>query len=675
MEFKSLWITTEEFNELTPIDVYHKQLEKKKIPKSPIENYHVYFRKNLFLETCENIYMNISADDYYKLYINGRFVCQGPSCAYTESYNYNCVNISSYLQIGENIIVAHVFYHGRINRAYFSGDNRMGFIADIYSDDTFICGTDESWMYKRAEEFSGETIGYETQFLENIDFNFKDSKFKELNIDKEGYKNAVVNNNDDHIFRENPVATVDVYSVNPKEIIKIEEGKYFIDFGTELSGQLYMKIKGLKGQELRILCGEELSDNPLYVRYEMRCNCTYDETLILSGEEDEVEFYDYKIFRYVNIFTDRDFDTSSISAIVRHHKFNEKITVHSNVPHICEIWEICKNSVKYCAQESILDCVSREKGAYLGDFTISGLSHFYLTGDREYFKKNLYDYACTARISKALMAVANGSYMQEFADYSLLYPLQVLNYLNLTGDSDTARELYPVLEGILEEFIVYERADGLLDNVDDKPNLVDWPQNLRDGYDAKIDRGVERIDCHNVLNAFYIGAHKATEEIAKILNIKRNTRSDTLSAAYIRAFYNTETKIFCDTEKHSHSALHSNALPLYFGIALPEMYDSIKSFIMEKGLSCGVYMAYFVLKGLARINAYDEELKLLINEGEHSWVNMLKEGATTCFEAWGKAQKWNTSLCHPWASTPIIVICEDLNGKQFDLGTVSITPI
>lgn len=72
---------------------------------------------------------------------------------------------------------------------------------------------------------------------------------------------------------------------------------------------------------------------------------------------------------------------------------------------------------------------------------------------------------------------------------------------------------------------------------------------------------------------------------------------------------------------------------------------------------------YFVLKALGKIGAYEEELSLLINDSEHSWVNMLREGATTCFEAWGKEQKWNTSLCHPWACAPIIILFEDLNNK------------
>ena len=59
---------------------------------------------------------------------------------------------------------------------------------------------------------------------------------------------------------------------------------------------------------------------------------------------------------------------------------------------------------------------------------------------------------------------------------------------------------------------------------------------------------------------------------------------------------------------------------------------------------------------------YELIYDLITCEDERSWMNMVKEGATTCFEAWGKDQKWNTSLCHPWASAPIPVIIEDILG-------------
>ena len=44
----------------------------------------------------------------------------------------------------------------------------------------------------------------------------------------------------------------------------------------------------------------------------------------------------------------------------------------------------------------------------------------------------------------------------------------------------------------------------------------------------------------------------------------------------------------------------------------------------------------FCFKALGKMGAYQEEFELLTNESSHSWVNMIREGGTTCFEAWEK---------------------------------------
>lgn len=665
MIFNSCWITTADFENLKPINMFHKENDEKKLAESSFKNYHIHFRKKFYLEKTENVFINISADDYYKLYINGAFAGQGPAPAYPECYNYNKIDISPYLKKGENVIAVHVLYQGLMNRVWFSSDNRQGMIADVYQNSEFLFGTDESWLYSKAREFSGDATGYETQFLENIDFNLEEKGWTELNFDDSGYKKACVKKDADYCFKNEPAVNIDVYKKLPEKIIKLDKGKYFIDFGEEITGAFFMSAQGIKGQKVRITCGEETEENnPMIAKYEMLCNCNYDETCTLSGEKDDFNFYDYKAFRYVNVFTDEDnLDESTFCAIVRHHPFEEKYSLKTDIPYLKDIWKICSNGVKYGSQEAILDCPTREKGLYLGDFTVSGLSRMYLTEDTEYYKKILYDFSATKRVCPGIMAVANCSFMQEIADCSLQYPMQILNYYNYTKDKETVIDLYPTVCAILDYFKKFEREDGLLENVHEKNNIVDWPANLRDDYDAHIALKTYGIDCHNVLNAFYIGALKAVDRLREIIGIDEKSDAELKKKAFINAFYNKETKLFCDTEKLTHSALHSNALSLCFGIATEEMYEDIKSFIMKKGLSCGVQFAYFVLKGLGRIGAYEDELALLVNETEHSWVNMLKEGATTCFEAWGKAQKWNTSLCHPWASAPIIILFEDLNNK------------
>jgi len=117
-----------------------------------------------------------------------------------------------------------------------------------------------------------------------------------------------------------------------------------------------------------------------------------------------------------------------------------------------------------------------------------------------------------------------------------------------------------------------------------------------------------------------------------------------------------------DSEGSNHSSLHANVIPLYYGLEPEGTTDSVADFIIEKGVVCGVYMSYFLLKSLAKAKRYDAVWNILVSESENSWYNMVREGGTTCFEAWGVDQKFNTSLCHPWASAPVSVVIEDLLG-------------
>ena len=111
------------------------------------------------------------------------------------------------------------------------------------------------------------------------------------------------------------------------------------------------------------------------------------------------------------------------------------------------------------------------------------------------------------------MAVASSSLMQEIADYSLLTPAVVTWVYSLEGDKEFVRTLEPYMTGIYEYFLDYTDERGLLDGVTEKWNLVDWPDNLRDGYDFPMTRPRIGKGAHNVLNAFWCGFRDAMDEI------------------------------------------------------------------------------------------------------------------------------------------------------------------
>ena len=70
--FIGKWITDSEFFKLEPRNVFHKQFDKIDLPCREHRNRHILFRKKAELGKFKKATLKITADDYYKLYINGK---------------------------------------------------------------------------------------------------------------------------------------------------------------------------------------------------------------------------------------------------------------------------------------------------------------------------------------------------------------------------------------------------------------------------------------------------------------------------------------------------------------------------------------------------------------------------------------------------------------------------
>ncbi|SFA79550.1 Alpha-L-rhamnosidase N-terminal domain-containing protein [Cohnella sp. OV330] len=678
--WRARWIQDADFGGFAPLHLLHKELEPFDLPEHPVEllNRHMLVRRvfTLGADECagKRMWLDISADDYFKLYLNGAFVAQGPAQGYAFHYPYMRLDVTQWLRPGDNVIAVHVYYQGLINRAYNSGDLRQGMIAELFADDRLLLASDDTWKYAVARQYgdgTAETVGYRTQFLEHIDSRLEERGWREKAYDDNAWKACHAAEDDDHLLALQSTPPLAVYWRPPASVANPEPGRYVIDFGTELTGQFTMEARGAPGERLEIRCGEELDDTGEHVRYDMRCNCKYSEWWTLSGGLDVLEPFEYKAFRYVEVIgSPTAIRPASFAAIVRHYPFDgDACRFDASDAMLRQVWTICRSGLQYGTQEQFVDCPSREKGQYLGDNTVIMHAHLYATGDLRMVKKALADFALAARhICPGGMAVAPGSFMQEIADFSFQWPMQLLEYYRHSGDLDFLREMEPIAGAMIRHFDRYRSASGLLEHVSDKWNLVDWPDGLRDGYDFPLTRPVGP-GCHNVVNAFYYGARKALADIRATLGTDPDSEESTAGLErfrdeFVRAFYDAENRRFVDAIGSKHASLHANALPLLFGLVPDDAVASVVSWLKGRNMNCGVYFAYFLLKALAAAGDTAYVYARLTAEDAHSWGNMVKEGATTCFEAWGKEQKWNTSLCHPWASAPIPLFIEEIMGLK-----------
>ena len=642
--FRGVWITSHEFEDLEPVNVFHRQLDKVEIKSVAPQNSHILFRKKFSAKAGRKTYIYISADDYYKLYINGTFVCQGPAPGYPFHYYYNKVEITDYMKEGTNVIAVHTYYQGLINRVWVSGDDRHGLIFDIEQEGNIILFSDESVLCSRHSGFEEMGIvGYATQFLERYRSGSRQEGFQQPEYDDSGWGKARTRRNVDYTLVKQPSKMLVFEDINP--ILTWDESGVTADFGSIYVGYLYAEATGAAGDCIEILSGQELAEDGS-VRWELRCNCNYKEEWVLSGGGDVLNQFDYKAFRYVRLNVPEGCTVKNICLKARHYPFELKAVSSYDDKELDEIWNLCVHSMKYGVQEVIQDCMDREKGNYLGDGCYTALSHYVLTGDASMLKKLLDDSLRSSFINQGLMTCAACSFMQEIAEYPLMVYHMLLRYYELSGDLDYLSGHYTELCNILNFYKEnYALENGLLCNLN-KWCVVEWPENYRDGYAADIKEGRVCTDLHSVINAHYIGALKCMNKIAELTGHGKYCDEKPVMEAFFDVFYDRERKLFKDKADCEHISLVSNVFPFMYGIyPESETEESILELIEAKGFTTVMlFGAYPILEGLRRTGRKEIMYRYLKDEG--AWKRMLKEGATTTFEGWGKEAKWNTSLFH-----------------------------
>ena len=646
--FLGKWISDATMAELSPRNVFHKQLTPLPLDCSEHRNRHILFRKRFTLaEEFGDARIFLSADDYYKLYVNGRFVAQGPAPSYHFHYNYNEVDLTPYLTVGENVIAVHTLYQGLVNRVWQSGDQRHGFICDLVVDGQTVLSSDESFSVASHTGFTEMGVcGYQTQFLERYDSRAPEVGFERPDFNDGGWASATVCRHDDHTLVPQESAMLELEEIAPVRV-RVDGNRILYDFGSNYVGYLWVRACGRDGARVTVRCAQELNEDGA-LRYQLRANCVYEEEWILSDGESELSQYDYKAFRYAELELDEGVTVTDAHMLVRHYPFTlsaDLSPAYASDPDLKRIWDLCVHTQKYGVQEVIQDCMEREKGFYLGDGCYTALTNMILTRDDSMVRKLIDDAFATSFISDTLVTCMDCSFMQEIAEYPLILVYLVLWHYRLTGDAGYLRTNYEKIVPLLEAYRRDYEHDGLLSRLD-KWCVVEWPANFRHGYDVDIREGKVCEAAHVSINAYYLGAIRVANHVAALLGLPAYRDEAPVEEAFYKAFYDPAADLFRDSEESEHISLVGNSFVYGFGLYRAESTgQSILALLDTHGIaSLSFFCAFPILMGLCR----DKDTRRLTQALTHpdAWLRMLREDATTTFEGWGKDTKWNTSLFH-----------------------------
>ncbi|KAF0233162.1 MAG: glycoside, partial [Prolixibacteraceae bacterium] len=129
-------------------------------------DYGVYhFRKNFSLyEVPPEFIIHVSADNRYRLFVNGEPVCFGPARGDLMHWRYESIDISAYLKAGENTLAAVVWNFAGL-KPWAQHSLQTAFILQGNTETEKIVDTNSSWKvlknnaYKPADAGSEKTGG------------------------------------------------------------------------------------------------------------------------------------------------------------------------------------------------------------------------------------------------------------------------------------------------------------------------------------------------------------------------------------------------------------------------------------------------------------------------------------------------------------------------------------
>ena len=88
--------------------------------------------------------MHVSADNRYRLWVNGHTVCSGPARGDLQHWNFETVDIARYLQPGQNTLAALVWNMG-VYAPAAQISNRTAFLVQGDGKEEQVVNTDRSW--------------------------------------------------------------------------------------------------------------------------------------------------------------------------------------------------------------------------------------------------------------------------------------------------------------------------------------------------------------------------------------------------------------------------------------------------------------------------------------------------------------------------------------------------
>lgn len=445
-------------------------------------------------------------------------------------------------------------------------------------------------------------------------------------------------------------------------------GSVTLDFGRHITGHLVLRLKTLGDVmdapvRIKFFFGETPGEMNVPLdpwRGSLSRAWMQDETVTIYTADRDVRLERRVAFRYLRIELlggNFNFALDGIRCEATTSAGECRTALNDDCPQIIkDINRVSLATLSECMQTVYEDGPKRDRRLWIGDLYLEALAGRYSYKNDLLTKRCLYLFAALTDANGRMMAdlfeepEPHPQWGTYCLTYSLLYPSVLLEYLNDTGDTATALDLWPVARLQVEDAL--------------------W--RVRDDYTCNAGRAWLFFD-HAVmdLEVPFQGAMlfalnqtcELAERIGKGDEVKqwRNLAAKVRKGARAR-YYNRKSGLM-ESPDGSPASVHAQIWAVMGGILnAKEGRKALETILAKEDAvrANSPYAMHYLLEAMTRCGMWEQARATMVDY----WGGMVRKGADTFWEVYNPEDDLHSpysfyplnSYCHAWSCTPTYFI-------------------
>lgn len=593
----------------------------------------------------------VSGLGQYEMSLNGRktgesFLAPGWTF-YDKTCLYNAYDVTDQLQTGSNVVgvvVGNGFHH--INR------ERYRKLVTVFGMPKMICllkitytdGTVQTIVSDQSWKTAPSAITYNSIFGgEDYDAQQEQAGWNKPGFQDASWKNALlVGVPKGKLMAELDYPVKVMQSFSAIKVTQPVAGSYVYDFGQNISGIVALKVRGKKGQTVKLIPAELINDQQLANQKATGSPYYFSYTLKGDGEETWRPVFSYYGFRYVQVegaVPDTATGGADLPGITSLTSLHTRNSTPANGSFVCSntlfnrIDTLIQWGIKGNLQSVITDCPHREKLSWLEQDYLMGASVKYNFETYNLYNKLIRD-MMDAQLPDGMVpdiapefVLFDGGFRDspEWGSAAVILPwLQYKWY----GDTAIIRKAYPMME----KYVAYLKSRS-------KHHILS--HGLGDWYDLGPDRPgfAQLTPMRLTATAIYYYDVKLLSKMCSLLGKVQaatvyEAQAKEIKQVFNDTFFNAATKVYATGSQTS------MAMPLVLGLVEDRYKEAVFKNLVDsitatgKKLTAGDVGFHFLVQALQEGGASQLLYDMNFRDDVPGYGYQLRKGATALTESW-----------------------------------------